>query len=398
MVAIHALSFVGGRSRFRGWTGAAANQGIAAAGKNNVSAFVDTALRRYAGIAFPAPGINNLESSTKAAPTVWAVPNALPVAALSIQDMYQLPGVSPDTLLVATSTAADGRLYKFVLGTGWTNLAFPDGANSDGVQTIAPTSDPDLFLIGNQCRNVAGSPQLWTFRLSTVTWTKVAGTGLNGSWTFTNNNGAVNEVLFFNNVAWVIVGNGTANGLQVWRSDSLFTTWTQIGGNALFGSWATGTKRNGRITFAQNNRLYASIGGGTPSTDAEVWECTNPGGATPAWVEIGNNTQWTSATITNASKNVTLGNKLLIGTSGSANGDAQLWQFDLSTRLWTQYTSPSPNRRVTGSLYVSPYDNQLFVGLGDNSTGTAQLFQIAPTGPVSRGGAGFQFSLYKNEV
>lgn len=379
-------------SIFGGWNSAFANQLIASAGKNNIQAVSDTTLRRYAGIRFPGVSVNVLESSTKAAPTVWSVPAVLPVAALGILDIFALPNVSPDTLLVATTTAADGRLWRFILGTGWTSMAFPESGTSDAVNSISPTSDPDLFLIGNQARSTAGAPSLWTFQLSTLTWTKVAGSAIPGTWTYTQNNGSVNA-LFRNGVAIATAGNGTANGFQVWRSDSTFTVWTKIGGDSVFGSWAAANKRNGKCVFGSSNgKLFCGIGGA--AGNAEAWECDNPFGAVPAWTKIGDSTQWTSGTISNASEVAALGNKIVFGTSGSVAGDSQTWQWDIASRTWTQLAIGTWSRTNSGALYVSPYDNSLFAGVGNNSTGTAILFQV-PGGFFSNGGRrGYSYNPY----
>lgn len=381
---------IGGVATFGGWNNTFTNQNVTSAGKNNVQAVVDTTLRRYAGIRYPATSVNILESSTKAAPTVWAVPTAITTAALGILDLYALPGVSPDTLLVATVNAADGRLWKFVLGTGWTDLSFPERTTSDAVNSVMGTSNPDIFLVGNQARAPAGAPALWTLELSTVTWTKVAGNGVAG-WTYTQNNGGVSGILFMFGVAFVCVGNGSASGFQVWRSDSTFTVWTKIGGDSVFGSWAAANKRNGKAAFASNGRLYLGLGG--VAGNAEAWECVGPNSATPAWTKIGDSTVWTTGTITNANEIAATGNKVVVGTNGTVAGDSQIYQWDIPTRTWTQLAVGTWSRLSTGTLYASPYDNSLFTGVGNNSTGSAILYQTAG-GLLTRGNPGYSYNPY----
>lgn len=366
---------------FGGWNAAFVNSGISGVGINNYQAISDTLLNRYVGRAIGGVGNTLLQTSTKAAPGVWTSPGATPINASRILDIWALPGVVPDTLLIGTLIASNAKLWRYIQGTGFSDLAFPDAANSDSINCVGPTeSDPDLFLVGNGAEAASGSAQLWMFRLSTVTWTKIGGTGLNGSWNYVNTNSGINNTVARNGFVWVTVGRGTVDGFQVWRTPNMGVSWTKIGGDGVFGSWPAAGKRSGYVVLMPNGKMYAGIGG--TAGNAEVWECTNPGGGAPSWVKVGDPAVFVGATITNANQAAAAGNKIVFGLSGSAAGNSQVWQYDtlIGPASWTRLAIGTWSRTTTPAVYVSPYDKKLFVGVGDGTTGTAILYEVGALG------------------
>jgi len=380
---------LGGRARFEGWPSAWSNQGLSGVAWNNVLSMSDSSIRLYAGRSIGGTALSNFVSQLKSTPGVWVQHNT----PLNVTAVTTIVSIDDDLVYLGTSLAANADFFRFTHSGGFTDMLFPEGGTSDTVAKAVKTPDPDILLVGNQATAAGGSAALWTFRISTSAWTKIAGTGINGSWTANASSRSVPGIQVYAGQIYVIVNGGSTNNLDVWVSNTAWNAWTRIGGAGLNGSWATGTKGSGTLVVV-NGVVYVGTGGASAG-DGEAWKLPIGG----SWSQIGGdgiNGSWTAGTKTSANRLTALANKVVFGTGGTVAGDSQVWQYDVPTDTWVQLAVGTWSRLSTGVLYVD-IENNLYAGVGNNSVGT-MILEGTPPGRLTRGGAGFQFQLYKVRV
>ena len=101
-----------------------------------------------------------------------------------------------------------------------------------------------------------GDSDVWRFS-STTEWTQIGGDGLNGSWASTID--GVTDLKAFNNKLYAGLGSGSATGnAEVWEYSTTTATWTQIGGNSVNSSWPTGSYTHVPSLTAFGEYLYAA--------------------------------------------------------------------------------------------------------------------------------------------
>lgn len=306
-------------------------------GQDTVQALSDSPSRLYiGGFELTGGSASNLHFLSRLKTTGAYTTHVTSFTTRGIQSLLAMS--DDDTVYIGSATdtgAADA--YRFTHSGGFTTLGWPGAASDFIFVSGAFPADADLLFWSNQIGTAGGglAARLYTYRISTATWTQIGGDGT--GWTAAGTSNSVPQVVTDGTFIYVMVLGGAANRLDVLRAPlSNLTSWTTIGGASLNGSWATGTKRNGRLLYHQG-KLYAGIGGSTAG-DAEMWVCTSPATA-PAWTQPGGdgiNGSWAGAIYTNASRLVGHGDFVVIGLAGPAAGDSDVWMYKISTNFWEQ--------------------------------------------------------------
>ena len=162
-----------------------------------------------------------------------------------------------------------------------------------------------------------------------TTWSQIGGDGVNGSWadqTFED----VNALVKSGDYLYAGLGTNAAGDGEVWSCDTTLgcTDWTKIGGDAVNGSWALNTFETVNALTAFGGNVYAGLG--ASATDAEVWRWNGT-----TWTKIGGdgvsgswNTSYESVrALTNDGTNIYAG-------IGDTAADAEVYSYNGTT--WTK--------------------------------------------------------------
>jgi hypothetical protein len=200
-----------------------------------------------------------------------------------------------------------------------------------------------------------------------TTWTQVAGDDINGSWD-RDGNLTIDSSLVIGADLYVGLGSGTGDA-EVWRWNG--TRWDEIGGDNLNDGWTNGTYESVYSMATDGTNLFAGLG--NTAGDAEVWQWN---GST--WTKIGGdaiNTSWAVSTYEFVYSMSYFSGNLYAGLGASGN-DAEVWRWNGST--WTKIGGDSLNSGWTTNFeLVASLTNDgtnLYAGLG-NSTGDAEVWQ-----------------------
>jgi len=246
----------------------------------------------------------------------------------------------------------------------------------------------------------AGDAEVWRYSGSGTTWTKVAGGGLNSSWTTANANEAVYALKSDGTYLYAGTGNTAASAAasdgDVWRCTNCGTSpsWTIIGGtnnssganvNSSWGFTATtGAYEAVYSLEVMGGTLYASLGANAAGTygDAEVWRFNGSND----WTLVGGDgTGWANNTFEAAYKLTTDGTTLWVGLGVSAS-DAEVWACTScgTSPSWTQIGGDNASNWNTGYLTVrglAYVNSTLYASLGD-SAGQAEVWAYSGSGVI----------------
>ena len=198
-----------------------------------------------------------------------------------------------------------------------------DSWDLNGIYSIAssvPGAGSDVYVgLGND----TGDAEVWKWNGSA--WSRIGGDGINGSWA----EGIYEEV---QSLVWdgtyLYAGTGVHTGdAEVWRWNG--SAWTQIGGDAIYGSWPVN-----QIDSVPSMTMHGSLlvaGLGLNGGDGEVWTWDGE-----AWTMIGGdgiNSGWAVNTYESVYSVASDGTNIYAGT-GANTGDGDVWKWDGIT--WTQ--------------------------------------------------------------
>ena len=115
--------------------------------------------------------------------------------------------------------------------------------------------------------------------------TKIGGSGVNSSWTNDSGIQLLRSLVSYGNYLYAAVGDNDSTQGQIWRYDSSALTWTKLAGDGLNGSWPANKMEDVSALAVYNGKLYAGTGS-TVDTDAQVWSYGNGGivrSSTTSW-------------------------------------------------------------------------------------------------------------------
>ncbi len=214
------------------------------------------------------------------------------------------------------NSTGDGEVWRWD-GTGWTKIG-GDSLNNGWTNYVENVLSLAVYkgnIVAGLGRST-GDAELWKWNGST--WTKIGGDGIGGSWA-ANVNQEVESLVQYGDKLYAGLGY-TAGSASLWEYDG--TSWTQIGGDDINGSWTTGTYEKLKTLVVYNGDLYAGLGNSTG--DGEVWRLS--GGT---WTKIagnGLNSGW-PGTVEEVESFSPYKGKLYAGTGLTGNADANVWTW-----------------------------------------------------------------------
>jgi hypothetical protein len=243
--------------------------------------------------------------------------------------------------------------------------------NIDSVESSTTVGGKMYVGTGN---NTAGDATVWELDPTTDKWSVVGGQGIESSWAVDTYE-AVWSMTNYKNKLYVGLGS-TAGEAEVWRFDN--PGWTKVadGSPAVGSAWSTTYEYVYSLGVA-NGKLYAGLG--VSAGDGEVWECTGCEGGSPSWgsAAIGGTASgnWGTASYTTVSSMATYKGSLYVGIGNNAAGLAEVWRYSGSGTTWTKVGGDGINSGWANTKYEDAptlvvWNNKLVVGLGSTGSGT----------------------------
>ena len=221
------------------------------------------------------------------------------------------------------------------------------------------------------------------------TWTRKGGAQANGSW---DDNGKTIVRTTAIDGSNVYVGLGLSAGdAEVWRWNG--TSWLQVGGDSVGGSWAEGNFEDISDLEIFNNRMYAALGT-TPAGDAEVWSCGLSDDCA-TWVKVGGdglNSSWALNTFEQVTAFTVMNGALYAGLGRSA-GDAEVWRWNETTwvKIGGDGVSSSWNTNYESVQSLTADGTTLYAGIGETA-GDGEVWRYNGTSWTQIGGDGLNTS------
>lgn len=243
--------------------------------------------------------------------------------------------------------------------------------NIDSIESSTTVGGKMYVGTGN---NTAGDATVWELDPTTDKWSVVGGQGIESSWAVDTYE-AVWSMTNYKNKLYVGLGS-TAGEAEVWRFDN--PGWTKVadGSPAVGSAWSTTYEYVYSLGVA-NGKLYAGLG--VSAGDGEVWECTGCDGGSPSWgsAAIGGTASgnWGTASYTTVSSMATYKGSLYVGIGNNAAGLAEVWRYSGSGTTWTKVGGDGINSGWANTKYEDAptlvvWNNKLVVGLGSTGSGT----------------------------
>jgi hypothetical protein len=280
----------------------------------------------------------------------WAASTYESVQSLTSDGIYLYAGIG--------LTANDAEVWRYN-GTSWVQIG-GDSFNSswasgfEGVYSLNSFGGNVYAGLGNN----ATDAQVWKW--NGTTWVQIAGAGVPSTWNTTNHTTVYSMANDGTNL-YASLGSGSA-AAEVWKYNG--TSWTQIGGDSLNGSWATSISN--ALVWA-NSKLYSSAWT-TGTYGSAYWEYNGSN-----WTVIGGqylNGSWGGHGITRVVSSTTHNGKAYFGL-GSANNTALVYEYDGTTATLVGGSGKSGSWDAWAYEQVSTmtsYNGELYVGLGSNGS------------------------------
>ncbi len=273
-------------------------------------------------------------------------------------------------------TSGDGEIWSCSLSSGcssWVKIG-GDAVGTGGPAAFTYTLAGSMVVHGGSLyvgmSGGAGAGDLFRYNGGT-SWTQVAGDGLNGSWaasTFTEVSALYSDG---SNLYAGLAGSAAGTG-DLWKFNG--TTWSQIGGDGVNlgggASWNTNYERVATITGI-GGVLY--VGLGDSAQDAEVWRLSGT-----TWSQIGGDGiggTWNSSVFTRVYSLVNDGTNVYAGLGGGSAA-AEVWKYD--GVAWTRIGGGATNSTtgwatsLVGAMLWA--NNQLYAGPSSTTNYGSAMF------------------------
>lgn len=238
----------------------------------------------------------------------------------TIEKVASMAVLNGDMYVGLGLTSNDAQIWKWD-GTTWLRVggyATPAPYNSmpTGYETVLSMGIFGGHLVVGMGSS-AGDSDVW--QLNGTTWVQIGGDALSGSWG-TPSHGDVDSLIPYDGKLYAGLGLGTGDA-EVWQWDG--TTWTMLGGDGINGSWDDGTYEQVKSMVVYDGLLYAGLGNG--SGDGEVWVLNN--GSWSRVAGVGVNGGWAANTADVVQSFSVYHGKLYAGAGNSTNSDPAVWSY-----------------------------------------------------------------------
>lgn len=297
----------------------------------------------------------------------------------SYESVLSMVGYKGNLYVGLGTTAGDAEIWSWN-GSTWSQVG-GDGVGSSWQSSDNFTLAKSLAVWKGKLYagtgNGAGMAEIWEYNGST--WSKIAGDGVNSSWT-TNPRLVETMTVYKDKLCAGLGGNGSWGEIWCWGGGN---TWSRIGGG-------NGISVNGfsnstawvyqLITF--NGKMYA--GASTGSHIVTIWEWDGS-----SWTQVGGSdvkNSWSDSSYTTPSSIAVYNGELYLGMnySGSSNPTGDVWKYNGTA--WSQVGGDGLNgswsvgdlREEVSSLL--PYKGKLYAGLGFSVNTDALLYSYGNNG------------------
>jgi hypothetical protein len=257
----------------------------------------------------------------------------------------------------ANTTDNDGEVWEFN-GSTWTQIG-GDGVNSSWPSTSSHYGEVESMAADDTYLYAGlglGSNDGEVWRYDGVSWDKIGGDSLNSGWTTYAEN--IYSMAIRGGNLIVGLGRSTGDG-EVWEWDG--SLWTRIGGDGVSGSWSTSTYQSVESMVTYGDDLY--VGMGYVAGSGVLWKYDGT-----TWTEVGGddiNGSWTTGTYEKV-KTLAVYNGALFAGLGNSTGDGEVWRLKNDT--WTKLAGNGINNGWAGTIEevesFSPYRGKLYAGTG----------------------------------
>lgn len=196
---------------------------------------------------------------------------------------------------------AAGILYASVLRNGvatprvdarlpdgsWLTLPLSGIVNAEVISAMVLYDGGFYAGVANETNDNEASVYLWQGFNASPNWLEVGGKGQNGSWDLDYN--GVYDLFVSGGLLYATMSGGDAGDGDVWTYDG--TTWTQIGGNGIAGSWSDPDVTAITAITEHGGDIVVGLQRGAAAVDL-IWTYD---GAT--WSALADDAAWSTATI-----------------------------------------------------------------------------------------------------
>lgn len=276
-------------------------------------------------------------------------------------------------------TANDAEVWRYSGGT-WTQIG-GDSLNSGWTTNFEEVNAMGVYngQLAVGLGNSANDAEVWLW--NGTAWTKIGGDSLNSGWT--TNFERVVSMANYNGQLYAGLGS-SAGDAEVWRWNG--TSWARVGGDAVNSSWNAVNYEQVDSMIVYNGRLYAGLGTGTG--DAQVWEYNGT-----SWTQIGGddlNGSWTVALYERVRTMAVYNGDLYAGLGNTA-GDGEVWRYNGSS--WSMIGGDSMSSSWTNAIEevqsFSPYKGKLYAGTGNTANADAMVWSYGNNGFLQSSTASF---------
>ena len=264
------------------------------------------------------------------------------------------------------------------------------------VESSVVVNDKLYIGTGYTTNSIHGNALIFSY--DGTTWTIIGGQGVNSSWSRTSPGPyeTVNTMANLNGKLYVGLGSSTGDA-EVWGWEIVSAnTWTQVGGENIYGGWGSITNSHEMVTSmavhlcsgsSTDYCLFAGLG--TSSNDGEVWQYDPYADPNPIWTQIGgvSTGNWgASAGFDRVTAMTIYNGKLIAGLGYSAAGEAEVWEWSGTGTNWTIIGGNNGTTNINSSwdpqgtleheavISLAVFNGDLYAGLGV-STGDGELWK-----------------------